>query len=91
MKLTKSKKDRELERILDSKLTEMLETAENQKDFEEIMDIIERKANLCKSKIDPNTVAIIAGNLAGIMLILNFEKLNVVTSKALSFVLKGRV
>ncbi len=41
--------------------------------------------------ISPDTVAIIAGNLLGILLILNYEKLNVVSTKALGFVLRGRV
>lgn len=37
----------------------------------------------------PETVAIIAANLLGIVLILNHERLNVVTSKAMSFVKKS--
>lgn len=41
--------------------------------------------------IDVNTVVLVAGNLAGILLILNHERLHVVSSKALGFVLKGRV
>lgn len=42
-------------------------------------------------KITPDTALVVAGNLMGILLILNFEKLDIVRSKALSFVLKGRV
>ena len=37
----------------------------------------------------PETLAIIAANLLGILLILNHERLNVVTSKAVSFVKKS--
>lgn len=37
----------------------------------------------------PETVAIIAANLLGIVLILNHERLNVVTTKAMSFVKKS--
>ena len=42
-------------------------------------------------KISPDTLLIVGGNLAGILLILNFEKMDIIRSKAISFVLKGRV
>jgi len=42
-------------------------------------------------KIDPNTVLVVAGNLLGIVLILYFEKFDIIRSKAVGFVLKGRV
>ena len=41
--------------------------------------------------VTPDTLLIAVTNLAGIVLILNFEKLDIVRSKAMSFVLKGRV
>lgn len=47
-----------------------------------------REKYLHSSRISPDTKLIVAGNLAGILLILYFEKMNVITSKALSFVLK---
>lgn len=40
--------------------------------------------------VDPNTLAMIGGNLLGIVLILEFERMNVITSKAMSFVSKLR-
>lgn len=42
-------------------------------------------------QISPDTLLIIAGNLAGIILILSFEHAHVVTSKALGFVIKTRL
>lgn len=42
-------------------------------------------------KFTPDTLLVVGGNLMGILLILNFERLDIVRSKALSFVLKGRV
>jgi hypothetical protein len=36
-------------------------------------------------------MAIIAGNLLGIVLILGYEKANIVTSKAIGFVIKGKL
>jgi len=38
-----------------------------------------------------DTVLLVAGNLAGILLILGYENVHVVTSKALGFVLKTKV
>jgi hypothetical protein len=40
--------------------------------------------------VSRDTMAIIAGNLAGILLIISYERANVVTSKAVSFVMKLR-
>jgi len=42
-------------------------------------------------KISPDTLLVVAGNLLGILLILNFEKVGILNTKALNFVLKGRV
>lgn len=42
-------------------------------------------------KVSPDTVAIVAGNLAGILIIIGYEKVHVISSKALGFVLRGRV
>lgn len=42
-------------------------------------------------KVSPDTVAIIIANLAGIALILNYEHIHVVTSKALSFITKLKI
>jgi cysteine sulfinate desulfinase/cysteine desulfurase-like protein len=42
------------------------------------------------SNVSPDTLAMIVGNLMGIVLILEFERMNVITSKAMSFVSKLR-
>ena len=42
-------------------------------------------------KFTPDTLLVVGGNLMGILLILNFEKMDIIRSKALGFVLKGRV
>ena len=41
--------------------------------------------------ITPDTLVVAGTNLLGIVLILNFEKIDLVRSKAMNFVLKGRV
>jgi hypothetical protein len=42
-------------------------------------------------KVSPDTLVIVGANLLGIILILKFEQLDIITTKALSFVMKGRV
>ena len=41
-------------------------------------------------KFTPDTILMVAGNLTGIMMILNFERLDIIRSKAIGFILKGR-
>jgi hypothetical protein len=41
-------------------------------------------------RVSPDTLAIVAANIAGILLIIGYERANVVTSKALSFILKTK-
>lgn len=48
-----------------------------------------REANQPK-KISPDTLVIVAANLLGIMIIVNHERMNVITSKALAFLPKLR-
>lgn len=42
-------------------------------------------------RVSPDTLVIAGCNLAGIVLVLNFEKMDIVRSKAMSLLLKGRV
>lgn len=42
------------------------------------------------TKIDSKTALAVAGNILGIILVLKHEELNVITSKALGFIIKGR-
>lgn len=42
------------------------------------------------AQVSPETKATIAANLIGIAMILNFERANIVTSKAIGFILRAR-
>lgn len=42
-------------------------------------------------KVSPDTLLLVGANILGLILILNYEKMGIVTSKALNFVLRGRV
>ena len=41
-------------------------------------------------RVSPDTLILVVGNLVGILLILNHERLNVLSSKAVGFVMKLR-
>ncbi len=49
------------------------------------------KAETERGHISKETLLTVGGNLAGILLILNYEKFNVISSKALSFILKPKI
>jgi hypothetical protein len=66
-------------------------------DSEEYATLLQRLDKLHSIKeantkrISPDTLLIVGGNLLGIVLILGYERVNVVASKALSFVMKSKV
>jgi hypothetical protein len=92
MFFTKHNKKNEVERLIDEHLEVMLVEAETKEDISEVLLLMERYRELKKKKhFSPDTLLVVAGNLLGIVLILNYEKLNVVTTKALTFVIRGRV
>lgn len=84
-----------LEKEIHSALNKMSKMDVSSKEYSDSVDnlnkLLEAKEKGKSKSLSPDTLAVIAGNLLGIILILNFEKLDVVTSKALGFVLKGRV
>lgn len=81
-----------VEKRLDELLEVELDSAEGLEDISAILSLMERRTSLGdKRRISPDTVAIIAGNLLGIVLILTYEKGNVIATKALGFIIRGRV
>jgi len=48
------------------------------------------KEHEAPDRISKDTIAVIAGNLTGIAMIIAYERVHVVTSKALGFVMKAR-
>lgn len=42
-----------------------------------------------RQSVSPDTLAIVLGNLAGILIIISHERVNVITTKALGFVMKA--
>ena len=92
MIFTKRKKE-SVEKLVDAHLEVLLQEADTKNDISDILTLMERHKELRQrnKQISPDTLVVVAGNLLGIVLILNYEKLNIVTSKALNFVIRGRV
>lgn len=93
------KKDKrtELKKEIDAVTKRLAETDELSKEYPVLLEYLGKltevyaKCNESKKSISPDTIAIIAANIVGILLILNYEKLGVVSSKALAFIIRGRV
>ena len=66
------------------------ETPEYAKAMSNVKTLTQLKDQHSKKKVDPNVLVTAGANLAGILLILHYERIHVVTSKALGFVLKLR-
>jgi len=58
--------------------------------LDQIAKLMLFKEKTTPKRVSPDTVAIVAGNLAGILMIVSYERVHIVTSKALGFVIKSR-
>ena len=86
----------ELDKEIDAVISQLRELDAASEDYEKVVKNLERlyelkNMNDKRKKVSPDTLAVIIGNLAGIALILGYEQTHVITSKALGFVIKGRV
>lgn len=63
-------------------------------EHDRLMTALERLYKIKKDqtldRVDANTKAVIIGNLAGIALIMSHERMHVISTKALGFVLKAK-
>ena len=84
-----------LENIIDSVLTELNSVNADSDEFAKMVDQLEKlykiKDTQKPDRVKMDTLLPVVGNLFGIVAILGFERAHVVTSKALSFVLKTKV
>lgn len=86
--------ERALENVIAEIADEMRQTPTTSDEFDTMMDRMEKlhklKKDNRKERVSPDTLAVVVGNLAGIVVIVGYERAHVATSKALSFVLKAR-
>ena len=86
------------QRILESELERALirlKTEEaNSQDYEKMLKIVERLHSMLDEEkpdaVSKNTMLTVAANLVGILLIIKHESVNVISSKALGFVMRPR-
>lgn len=84
-----------LEKEIEAVLLEMKDMYVGSEEYEIALNHLSTLHEINKSKekkwnVSPDTMAIVVGNLLGIILILKHEEMNVITSKAMNFVIKGR-
>lgn len=93
--LRRKDKRTKLEKEIDDILEEMSYQVKTGDDYAKNIESLERlykaKSMEKSRKVSPDTRAVVLANLLGIGLILCFERLNHITSKAINFVLRGRV
>lgn len=95
MKFTKRDKRTEIEKEIERVIAQMGMLDASSKRYSDMAKNLETlyKAQGYDNKrvMSADTKALIATNLGGILLILTFEKTNVIATKALGFIIKGRV
>ena len=83
-----------LREAIDELFLEMSYVPCDSEEYAQMMDQLSKLYSLkefdSKRRLSPDTLAIVLGNLTGIILIVGHERMNVVTSKALNFILKLR-
>ena len=91
---TKKRPEDGLQTAINNVLSEMKlfssdsdEYAKQVKQLSKLYKMQEQNAPL---RVSPDTLAIVLGNLLGVLVIVSYEKHNIVTSKALTFVQKLR-
>lgn len=88
----------ETESMLDAEIqSALLELEGKDKNSEDYGTILERISKLHKLKaeerpkqLSPDTVLVVAANILGIVMLTRYERENVISSKALNFILKPR-
>lgn len=84
-----------IDTAIDDALAQLKTVSVDSDEYAAMMDQITqlhklKEKNNSNSRISPDTLALIVGNLAGIVLIIGYEHAHVVTSKALGFVIKAK-
>lgn len=96
-KFTKENKRSNLEKEIDSLLAVMSTTQPASDEYKTMSENLERlyKAKSLESerkrKVSPDTIAVGMFSIGQMLLLLNYEKMDIVRSKALGFIFKGRV
>ena len=80
----------ETEKCIDDKIESLAKATDTSESVDDVLELMVKRRDLNKKdRIKPDTIALIAGNIGGLLLVLHYERFNVVASKALQFVIKG--
>lgn len=82
--------DEPINKILDELKTLDPEVPEYRTMLNHLEALNKMKLEEKRNRVSPDTVAIVAGNLVGILIIVMYEQKHVVVSKALGFVMKTK-
>lgn len=89
-----SPKDLKIDEAIDELLTEMKNEEGHTVRYDslstQLTKLVKLREDSQKAHVSPDTLVLVIGNLLGIAIIVGHERANVVTSKALSFVMKAR-
>lgn len=92
---TKKRKRPNIKREIESILDEMSYLSKDSAEYAQMASQLKLLYDLDDKKKDRgvkwDTIAVVAGNLLGIIIIVGYERASVLTSKALAFIIKGRV
>lgn len=83
-----------LDKVIDDALSKLEELDPASEEFAQIVDQLEKLYKMSPKKdswMKPELILPIAGNLLGIIAILNYEQAHVLTTKAFGLLLKPRV
>jgi hypothetical protein len=83
-----------LDEVIDRIMQEMDNVGPYSPEYPKLIGHLQRTLALRKSedkqRVSSDTMAIVLGNLFGILIIVSYEHIHVVTTKALSFILKPK-
>ena len=86
-----NKLNQEIDRII-SKLEETEPTEENYAIIaKNLLALHEANALNARAKVSPDVLLAVAANIGGILLILNYEKLGIITTKAMGLLAKNKI
>jgi len=80
--------------VVDTLLSQMQDRTPDSPEFADYLTYLERMDKLRntnkRARVSPDTVVLAVCNLAGILAVLHYEKLDVITSKAMNLVIKSK-
>lgn len=90
----KQNKTDKLDEVVDRILEEMSmygpETEEYQKLMKQLNKVYKLKADVAKKRVSPDTVVLAVANLLGILIIVAWEERRIISSKAMSLLIKAK-